>query len=120
MKIAVAAKGNQVSNHFVKCEGFRIYGFNGSTIDVLDYIASDSLHQKDIGTFLKDLDISIVIAGGISEVELKKLEALNIEVISKIKGDISEVIFALHRGDVTQFKYQNDKGCTCEGSCCQS
>lgn len=111
MKIAVASKGNQVSHHYLRCEGFRIYGFNGNTVDVLDYIENAFEDKSQMSQMLSGLGVNLVVVGGINEKEVEKLKLKGIEVISKIKGEVSEVVFALHRNEIDAYRYDNAKNC---------
>ena len=104
MRIAVAANGNMVADHFSKCEGIRVYEFNGNTIDVHNYFDNTPELKGQLATILNEMEIEQVVVGGIGEGQIGKLEAQGIQVLAGYEGSVSDVVFALHRGDLELFK----------------
>lgn len=117
MRIAVAANQANVADHFSKCEGFRVYEFNGNTIDVHNYFENSPELKGQLASVLGEMGVEKLVVGGIGEGQAGKLAAQGIELIAGIFGPVSEVVFALHRGDVQAFKTGEGihKGCGSHG-----
>lgn len=100
MKIAVAANQAQISEHFSKCEGFRIYEFSGNTIHVDDYFDNDADVKGQLPDILSAKGVSVVIADGIGSGQIGKLEEKGIQIYKGISGEIAEAVFKLHKGEL--------------------
>lgn len=97
MRIAVAADQNLVAEHFSKCEGFRIYEFEGETIHVHDYVENDG-SIGNLGEFFEGMGVSTIVVGGIGQGQLDKMENNGLWVFKGIQGEISEAILKLKQG----------------------
>lgn len=124
MRVAVASNQSKVAEHFSKCEGYRIYEFNGNTIDVHDYLEQSPDLKGRLADLLSQMGIETVIAGGIGSGQIEKLKERGIVVISGITGEVSDAIFKLHRGELVSAEAPNqDHGCGGSGGsggCCGS
>lgn len=101
MKVAVAANQAQISEHFSKCEGFRVYEFEGNNIHVDDYFENGPEVKGQLPDILAAKGVSVIIADGIGSGQIEKLAAKGIQIYKGISGEISEAVFALHRGELT-------------------
>lgn len=117
MKIAVASEGKNVSGHFSKCEGFRIYEFEGDLIHVADYLENDGT-LGNFADLFESLGIVTVIAGGIGEGQLTKLEGKGMWVFKGITGEVSEAITKLKQGMLISDPTGDEPGLSsCGGGC---
>lgn len=119
MKIVVASEGKNVSEHFSKCEGFRVYEFEGETIHVHDYLENDGTLGNYADLF-ESMGVSTIIAGGIGEGQLSKLEGKGLWVFKGIQGEVSEAILKLKQGMLISDPTGDEPGHSCGGGGCGS
>jgi len=111
MKIAVPVKeNNQIDAHFGHCEYYKIY-----TVSDQNQVISEEKMDSPQGcgcksniaeVFQKD-GIKIMLAGGIGDGAINKLNAHGVKVIRNCEGDVTETINRYLAGKVT------DGGCNC-------
>lgn len=96
MKIAVPTKqDNQIDNHFGHCEFYTIY-----TISDINEILTKTILKSpqgcgcksNIAYDLAELDVKIMLAGGIGDGAVNKLASQNIQVVRNCKGDVQKLI----------------------------
>lgn len=86
MKIAIASEGNYVSGHFGHCEGFRVYECeNGKVIDK-NFVPNPGHKPGFLPVFLRDLNINVIIAGGMGERAQELFNENGIEVVVGASG----------------------------------
>ncbi|HBG56526.1 NifB/NifX family molybdenum-iron cluster-binding protein [Proteiniphilum sp. UBA1028] len=112
MKIAVPTKeNNQIDAHFGHCEFYTIY-----TVSEKDDIVDKQILRSpagcgcksDIALNLSQMDVRIMLAGGIGEGAINKLSSCNIEVIRNCKGDVDELVNEYLAGNL------KDGGASCQ------
>ncbi|MGD9928848.1 MAG: NifB/NifX family molybdenum-iron cluster-binding protein [Mangrovibacterium sp.] len=116
MKIAIPAKENKVDNHFGHCDHFMIFKLN----DQLEVVSTSRLEtdktcgcKSNLADELAAQGVGLLLAGGIGEGAIKKLNQQKIDVIAGFKGDIETVIEQWKRKDyLTNFSI-----CTEHDSC---
>lgn len=67
MRIAVAAEGTRVSDHFGHCEGFMMYESDGGKVDAGRFLSNPGHQPGVLPVFLKEKGADVVIAGGMGE-----------------------------------------------------
>ncbi|MCR1933288.1 NifB/NifX family molybdenum-iron cluster-binding protein [Clostridium tepidum] len=86
MKIACASNGNNISGHFGHCEGFTIYEVEKTTI-LKEYFKPNPGHKPGfLPVFLKDLEVNVIISGGMGETAQQLFNENAIEVIVGVEG----------------------------------
>ncbi|MGX4601242.1 NifB/NifX family molybdenum-iron cluster-binding protein [Faecalimicrobium sp. JNUCC 81] len=92
MKIAVASERNHVSGHFGHCEGFEIYELDGNKILKKEFVENPGHRPGYLPVFLKELDVNVVVSGGMGETAQQLFADNNIEVIVGASGPSDDVI----------------------------
>ena len=111
MKIAVPTKeGNQIDNHFGHCEFYTIFLIS----DKKEIIAETLLNspqgcgcKSNIAAELAQMDVKIMLAGGIGEGAINKLNASGIQVVRNCKGDVHNLVEEYLKGNI------EDGGASC-------
>ncbi len=96
MKIAVPTKeNNRIDDHFGHCEFYSIF----TVSDENEIIEKQTLEspqgcgcKSNIAYDLADMNVKIMLAGGIGEGAINKLASQNIQVIRNCKGDVNELV----------------------------
>ncbi len=92
MKIALALDGNICSNHFGRCEKFKIYELSNNEI-IQEKIIKNIKHQKNYWPrFLANEGVQVIIANSMGKNAQMLFKELNIEVITGIVGSDKEII----------------------------
>ncbi|QYE96449.1 NifB/NifX family molybdenum-iron cluster-binding protein [Paraclostridium sordellii] len=101
MKIAVACERNIVSEHFGHCEGFDIYEVENKNILKKEYIQNPGHRPGYLPVFLKELNVDIIISGGMGSTAQELFGQNNIEVIVGTLGLSDEVVQKYINGEIT-------------------
>ena len=96
MKIAVPTKeNNRIDDHFGHCEFYTIF----SVSDENKIIEKQTLAspqgcgcKSNIAYDLAEMNVKIMLAGGIGEGAINKLGSQNILVIRNCKGDVNDLV----------------------------
>ena len=92
MKIAIATEGNEVCQHFGKCENFTIVELDGATIvDKKVVNTKENLHSSLPG-YLASFDVKTVLAGGMGGGASTNLSNLGIIAITGVQGTVDSAI----------------------------
>ncbi len=100
MKIAVASKENEVSQHFGHCEHFNFYEIVDGEVITEKFVENPGHDCKGLPQFLKDNDIEFLISGGIGKGAVQNCEVRGIKVVSGATGRAKEVALQLERGEL--------------------
>lgn len=112
MKIAVPTKeNNQIDAHFGHCAFYTIY-----TVSEKNEITEKQMLpspagcgcKSNIANDLSQMDVQVMLAGGIGEGAISTLSACNIQVIRNCQGDVDELINEYLAGSLT------DGGVSCQ------
>ena len=111
MKIAVPTKeNNQIDAHFGHCEFYRIYTVSDQNKVILDEKMDSpqgcGCKSNIAGVFEKE-GIKIMLAGGIGDGAINKLNAHGVNVIRNCQGDVTELVQQYLAGKV------KDSGTNC-------
>ncbi len=96
MKIAVPTKdGNRIDDHFGHCEFYTIYTISDNN-EVAEKQTLESPQgcgcKSNIAYDLAEMDVKIMLAGGIGEGAINKLASQKIKVIRNCKGDVDNLV----------------------------
>lgn len=99
MKIAIASDGKYVSGHFGHCEGFTIYEVEEGKSLNKNFTPNPGHRPGYLPVFLKELNVNVIIAGGMGETAQDLFNENNIEVVVGIQGfsdDIAQNIYKVN------------------------
>lgn len=95
MKIAIPTKGSMVDNHFGHCDFFTVFELN----DRFEVISSEKMEttkecgcKSNLAGELAAKGIKLLLAGGIGEGAVRKLNEQKIEVIAGFSGEVADVL----------------------------
>jgi predicted Fe-Mo cluster-binding NifX family protein len=96
MKIAVPTKeNNQIDAHFGHCEIYQIYTVSDQN-QVISNVKMDSPQgcgcKSNIAEVFENEGIKIILAGGIGDGAINKLNAHGVNVIRNCQGDVTELV----------------------------
>lgn len=100
MKIAVAADGNHVSQHFGHCENFCLYEMNDGGITKKEVISNPGHAPGFLPDFLNEKSIDVIIAGKMGKGAVKMFEEKNVDVITGAVGLADSAAIAYGRGSL--------------------
>ena len=105
MKIAVPTKeNNQIDAHFGHCEFYQIYTISDQN-QVISNERMDSPQgcgcKSNIAEVFENEGIKIMLAGGIGDSAINKLNAHGVNVIRNCQGDVTELVQLYLAGKVT-------------------
>ncbi len=86
MKIAVATENKQASAHFGHCEGFIIYEVDEGEIVKKSFTPNPGHRPGYLPVFLRELDIDVIIAGGMGISAQQIFNENGIEVVVGAEG----------------------------------
>ncbi len=95
MKVAIPTKeGNRIDDHFGHCEFYSIF-----TVDDNQVVEKQILQspqgcgcKSNIAFDLAEIDVKVMLAGGIGQGAINKLASQNIQVIRNCKGDVDLLV----------------------------
>ena len=87
MKIAAAAMGTQVAQHFGHCENFIIFETEEKNILSSESIPNPGHKPGFLPNFLADMGVEVILAGGMGGGAVEIFSERNIEVIVGAHGE---------------------------------
>jgi len=91
MKIAIASEGKNVSGHFGFCEGFTIYEVIEGKILNNSFTPNPGHKPGYLPVFLKELNVNVIIAGGMGGTAQNLFNEKGIEVVVGAQGITDDV-----------------------------
>jgi Mrp family chromosome partitioning ATPase/predicted Fe-Mo cluster-binding NifX family protein len=91
-KIAIAAEGHYVCEHFGHCEGFNIYTTQNGAIIVQDFLANPGHKPGLLPNLLNEQGVHVVIAGGMGAGAIDIFNEKGIDVITGARGMVDQTI----------------------------
>jgi predicted Fe-Mo cluster-binding NifX family protein len=91
MKVAIAADGGYVAQHFGKCQEYAVFEVENGSSGNLEYIPSPGHQPGFLPRYLKSLNVDCIIAGGMGQKALALFAENNIETIVGISGPVEKV-----------------------------
>lgn len=92
MKLSVACEGKSVSGHFGHCEGFYTCEVQDGKIVEEKFIQNPGHKPGYLPVFLKELNVSTIISGGMGETAQQLFKQNNIEVVVGAQGNFIDAI----------------------------
>ena len=100
MKIAIATEGNNVSGHFGFCEGFTIYEVSDGKILNKGVTPNPGHKPGYLPVFLKELNVNVIIAGGMGGTAQQLFNENGIEVVVGAEGVSDDVLKKYINGEL--------------------
>ena len=100
MKIAVAAMGNTVAQHFGHCENFIFFDTEDGKIKGVNSVPNPGHRPGFLPNFLADNGAEVVIAGGMGGGAVDIFNERNVEVIVGASGDAQAAAEAYLKGEL--------------------
>ena len=111
MKIAVTTKENyQIDAHFGHCEFYTIFLVSDQNEIISETILESPKGcgcKSNIAYDLAQMDVRIMLAGGIGDGAVNKLASQNIQVVRNCKGDVHQLVEEYLAGNI------QDSGSNC-------
>lgn len=98
MKYAICAHDEQVFQHFGKCPGFEVVDITEGNVQAKQYVSSNGNGHSALVLFLKELNVDVLVCGGIGNGARDALNEAGITLISGAKGHIDIIINKLTKG----------------------
>lgn len=95
MKIAIPTKeGNRIDDHFGHCEFYTVFTVENNKVVNKQTLQSPQGCgcKSNIAYDLAEMGVKIMLAGGIGNGAINKLNSQNIEVIRNCKGDVDVLV----------------------------
>ncbi|WP_291636526.1 NifB/NifX family molybdenum-iron cluster-binding protein [Clostridium sp.] len=100
MKIAIASDGKNVSGHFGFCEGFTIYEVEEGKSTNKDFVPNPGHKPGFLPVFLKDLNVNLLIAGGMGATAQNLFNEKGIELVVGAQGFNEDVLQKYINGEL--------------------
>ena len=100
MKIAVASEKDQDSAHFGHCEGFTIYEVKEEKIANKSFTPNPGHRPGYLPMCLKDLDVDVIIAGGMGASAQQLFSQNKIEVVVGAEGFCDDLVQKYIKGQL--------------------
>lgn len=100
MKIAVAAMGTNVAQHFGHCENFILFDTENGKITAHESIANPGHKPGFLPNFLGDKGAEVIIAGGMGGGAVEIFNERNIEVIVGASGNAVDAVESYLKGEL--------------------
>lgn len=98
MVIGIATDGQNVSEHFGKCQFFSIVEVENGKVIKSKIIDTTGFQHGMLPTFLATYGVKTVVAGGMGGGMYQKLKDQNFDVFVGISGDIDKAVQAYING----------------------
>lgn len=100
MKISIASEGKYVSGHFGHCEGFTIYEVEEGKSLNKSFTPNPGHRPGYLPVFLKELDVNVIIAGGMGETAQQLFNENGIEVVVGAQGFSDDIVQKYINGEL--------------------
>ncbi len=100
MKIAVAAEGTQVTEHFGHCPSFLIFDTADGQITGVENVPNPGHKPGFLPNFLADRGVKVIISGGMGGGAIDIFNQRDVEVIVGASGDGRQAVESYLRGEL--------------------
>ncbi len=100
MKIAIAADGNKISQHFGHCQGFYVAEVEEGEIKNEGFIQNPGHKPGFLPKYLGEKGINTIITGGMGHMAQTLFNENSIDVITGATGDIHDVLSIFIKGEL--------------------
>lgn len=119
MRVAVTYENGHVFQHFGHTEQFKLYDVEDHQIQRMQIISANGQGHGALAEFLSDLDVNVLICGGIGGGAQTALNQANIKIYGGVSGNADDVVNAYVRGELTYnpdikcSHHEHEEGHTC-------
>ncbi len=126
MKIAIPFDNGEVFQHFGHTETFKLYEVKAGQVVSSEVIGTNGSGHEALAGFLRELDVHVVLCGGIGGGAEAALAGADIEICSGVTGDADAAVRAYLNGEIEPAGAncdhhhdhdEEDGGCHCGGGC---
>ena len=100
MKVAVTYEAGQVYQHFGHCAEFMIYELEDGRILSSDLVNTQGQGHSALAGFLKELQVNVLICGGIGGCARCALDAAGIAIYGGVHGDVEDAVVDFLAGNL--------------------
>lgn len=100
MRIAVAANGNEVAQHFGHCKEYVLYAVEKREIQEMEVVKNPGHKPGFLPQFLSQLGVGAIIAGGMGNRAQQLFAEHKIETCIGVEGLVDRAIDAYLKGDL--------------------
>ena len=100
MKIAVAAEGKSVTEHFGHCVNFLVYDAENGQILGEESVANPGHKPGFLPNFLADQGVNVIISGGMGGGAVEIFNERNVEVVVGASGDARTAVEKYLKGEL--------------------
>lgn len=100
MKIAIASENKTVSEHFGHCEDFITYAIEDGKSLNKNVIANPGHRPGYLPVFLKNLNVDVIISGGMGETAQQLFKENGIEVVVGAQGFCDDAVQQYIKGEL--------------------
>lgn len=100
MKIAVAADGEDVSQHFGHCQSYVVATVEDGKIVSRVTVPSPGHEPGGLPQLMHELGVICLLVGGIGPRAVELLAGLGIEVVSGVSGDVEDALRRFLAGEL--------------------
>jgi len=103
MKIAVPTRGKVVDDHFGHCEAYTVFNIDENKKIISSEILPSPQGcgcKSNIASVLKEMNVSVMLAGNMGNGALNVLQIQGIEVYRGCSGDVRQVTEAFLQGKI--------------------
>ena len=100
IRIAVASQKDQVADHFGHCQQFVLYDAENGQIKKDQTVAHPGHRRGFLPHFLQELNVDVILAGGMGGGAIELFDAAHIEVVVGVKGDVKKAVQDYLHGDL--------------------
>lgn len=108
MRIAIPYRDGEVFLHFGRSEYFKLYDIENGEVVHEEIVATDGVSHGALAVFLDDLDVSVVLCGGMGENMRSAMLKEGIEIYGGIRGDADDAAEDFIHGELS-YVYHQDK-----------
>lgn len=109
MKIAVPTREGMIDDHFGHCDHYTIFTVEEGVVATTETLPSPQGCgcKSNIASILKEMGVSVMLAGNMGEGAKNKLESHSIRVIRGCSGVVEDVVATFLKG----FVFDSGEGC---------
>lgn len=100
MRIAVAAEGKNVTEHFGHCVNFMLYDAENNTITKEESLKNPGHKPGFLPNFLADRGVKVIISGGMGQGAADIFNERDVEVITGASGDARTAVERYLKGEL--------------------
>ena len=100
MRYAIAADGDQVAQHFGRCDRYVLVDITGGEEVAREELPNPGHEPGLLPRLLNDEDVAFVVAGGAGPRAINLMRELNIETFVGVSGPVDRVIEEIAAGEL--------------------